>query len=310
MSKVDVLPEVKEIVGALLFAAKNPVSPAQIRKVLKQVGEDRGGAYADFGTLKESEITAAVEGLGEELAQRGLGLSIAQVAGGYRLENDVRCGPWIRQLLERGKPQRLSRPALETLAIIAYRQPSVRSEIEAVRGVACDQVLRNLMELQLVRIVGRSELPGRPMLFGTTQKFLEYFGIRHLDDLPGVSELARMNQEDKKTGATAKKKNEEGPEAVQGELLPREDGDSGASALEEPEEDVFDDESDFDDPADAEGKIVDEETAEDEDDEDFDDEDEEDEDFDDEDEDEEEEDFEDDDEDDDDEDEDDEDDIP
>ena len=218
MSKIEVLPEVKEILGAMLFASKIPVSSGQMRKVLKQVGEDRGGAYADFATLKEAEIKKVVEDLARELEQRGIGLTIAEVAGGYRLENNVRCGVWIRQLLERGKPQRLSRPALETLAIVAYRQPCVRSEHEAVRGVACDQVLRKLMELQLVRIVGRSDLPGRPMLFGSTQKFLEYFGIRHLDDLPGVSELTRMNEAGKKS-KQARQQDEDDQTPVQGELL-------------------------------------------------------------------------------------------
>jgi len=218
MSEVEVLPEVKEILGAMLFASKIPVSPGQMRKVLKQVGEDRGGAYADFATLKESEIKKVMEDFKRELEQRGIGITITEVAGGYRFENIVRCGPWIRQLLERGKPQRLSRPALETLAIVAYRQPCVRSEIEAVRGVACDQVLRKLMELQLVKIVGRSDLPGRPMLFGSTHKFLEYFGIRHLDDLPGVSELARMTEEGNKAKGASRKDAEEHT-AVQGELL-------------------------------------------------------------------------------------------
>jgi segregation and condensation protein B len=92
---------------------------------------------------------------------------------------------------------------LETLAIIAYRQPCVRSEIEAVRGVAVDQILRNLLELQLVRIVGRSELPGRPMLYGTTQKFLEYFGINDLNDLPGVEELKGLEGSKAEKGTQA-----------------------------------------------------------------------------------------------------------
>jgi len=192
MSKVDVLPEVKQIIGAMLFAAKHPVSAAQMRRVFQQVAENHGGATSDFAQLKEKDIKAAVEELSAELERSKVGMAISEVAKGYRLENEVSCGKWVRELLDRGKPQRLSRPALETLAIIAYRQPCVRSEIEAVRGVAVDQILRNLMEMQLVRIVGRREMPGRPMLFGTTQKFLEYFGINTLNDLPGVEELRRI----------------------------------------------------------------------------------------------------------------------
>jgi segregation and condensation protein B len=183
--------------------------------VLKQVGEQRGGAYADFAQLKESEIRGQIEAISQTLKDGALGLSLNEVAGGYRLENDVRCGPWVRELLEKGKPQRLSKPALETLAIIAYRQPCVRSEIEAVRGVAVDQILRNLMELQLVRIVGRSELPGRPMLFGTTQKFLEYFGIRSLDELPGVEELSRSARDAQKRREADEGEQEESQEALE-----------------------------------------------------------------------------------------------
>ena len=98
-------------------------------------------------------------------------------------------------MLQKGRGARLSLPALETLAIVAYRQPCVRSEIEAVRGVAVDAILKNLLEMQLVRVIGRSELPGRPWMFGTTQKFMEHFGLKSLDDLPGTDELRRMEAE-------------------------------------------------------------------------------------------------------------------
>ena len=98
-------------------------------------------------------------------------------------------------MLQKGRGARLSLPALETLAIVAYRQPCVRSEIEAVRGVAVDAILKNLLEMQLVRVVGRSEMPGRPWMFGTTQKFMEHFGLKSLDDLPGTDELRRLEAE-------------------------------------------------------------------------------------------------------------------
>ncbi len=189
----DVLPELREIIGAMLFAAREPISVAHIRAVLQRTAEVYGGSTRDFALAGEPEIAAAIESLIVELNEGRFGVRIVEVAGGFRMENLPRSGPWVRQLLEKGRPNRLSQPALETLAIIAYRQPIVRTEIEAVRGVAVDQILRNLLDLQLIRIVGRSDLPGRPWLFGTTQKFLERFGLRSLEDLPGIEELRRIN---------------------------------------------------------------------------------------------------------------------
>lgn len=200
MSEVQVLPELKQIVGALLFGAKQPISAAEMRRVLQQVAEIHGGSTRDYAKVSEKDIAAAVEQLKADLAEKKAGLHVAEVAGGFRLENDVACGVWLRHLLERGRPQRLSRPALETLAIIAYRQPVMRSEIEAVRGVVVDQIIRNLLEMGLIRIAGRSELPGRPWLFGTTQKFLEHFGLKGITDLPGVEELRRMEDEQMRKG--------------------------------------------------------------------------------------------------------------
>ncbi|HNR93279.1 MAG TPA: SMC-Scp complex subunit ScpB [Kiritimatiellia bacterium] len=191
MERIDVLPELKQIAGAILFAAKQPVTATRIREVLAQVAEEQGGPYRDFASLKDADVEAAIRQIGEDLEKARLGIVLGDLAHGFRFENDVACGVWVRRFLEKGKPSRLSRPALETLAIIAYRQPCTRAEIEAVRGVAVDTILRNLMELQLVRITGRSELPGRPMMYGTTQTFLEYFGIKNLNDLPGITELRR-----------------------------------------------------------------------------------------------------------------------
>lgn len=195
MSETEVLPELKQIIGALLFAAKGTVSAADIRRCLKQVAEDRGGVYRDFAELTEKDVVAALESFRRELEGARLGVNIADVANGFRMENDAACGPWLREFLHKGRASRLSRPALETLAVIAYRQPCSRAEIEAVRGVAVDQILRNLIDLQLIKIVGRSELPGRPWLFGTTQKFLEYFGLNNVKELPGVEELRRIEEE-------------------------------------------------------------------------------------------------------------------
>jgi len=190
MSDIEVLPELKEIIGSLLFAAKKPVTAKEIRKTLVEAGKNYGGLYEQFASVKENDILTVIEELKVELLHGSTGLSIADVAGGFRLQNELNCGPWVRT------------PALETLAIVAYRQPVLRSEIESVRGVAVDHVLRNLVELQLVKVVARSELPGRPWLFGTTQRFLEHFGLKCLEDMPGMDELKRMELDEDKPEQT------------------------------------------------------------------------------------------------------------
>jgi segregation and condensation protein B len=195
MSDQDVLPELKQIIGAMLFASKTPITVGDIRRCLEQVAESAGGPARDFGAVTPEDIRTALEALTETLQNQKAGFHVVEVAHGFRLENDANCGLWLRHLLQKGRPNRLSKPALETLAIIAYRQPCTRAEIEAVRGVAVDQILRNLMDMQLIRITGRSELPGRPWMFGTAQKFLEYFGLRDVKELPGVEELRRMEEE-------------------------------------------------------------------------------------------------------------------
>jgi segregation and condensation protein B len=201
MSDTGAIPELKEIIGAIVFAAKDPLTVAQILAVLRRTAERHGGLTRDFAAATEADVQAAVSELKSEYLQRKLGVQVVEVAQGLRLENIGGCGPWVREFLDKGRPQRLSQPALETLAIIAYRQPVVRAEIEAVRGVAVDQILRNLLDLQLIRIAGRSDQPGRPWMFGTTQKFLEHFGLRSLADLPGVDELRRIDAERTPKGA-------------------------------------------------------------------------------------------------------------
>lgn len=195
MSDIEVLPELKEIIGSLLFAAKKPVTAKEIRKALIGAGESYGGPYEQFASVKEPEILEAIEELTRDFEQSSSGLSVAEVAHGFRLQNKTNCGPWVRTLLDKDRATKLSKPALETLAIVAYRQPVLRSEIESVRGVSVDSILRNLVEMQLVKVVGRSDLPGRPWMFGTTQRFLEHFGLKSLDDMPGMEELKRMEPE-------------------------------------------------------------------------------------------------------------------
>ena len=188
------LPEIKQIVGSLLFSSHVPLSVKQIRNVFRRAAEEDedGVGPASFAGIGEEDVQEALDELRDDLAARRTGITIAEVSTGLRLQNDKSCGPWIRQLLEKGRVSRLSKPALETLAIIAYRQPCTRADVEAIRGVAVDGMVRNLLEMQLVKVVGRSELPGRPWLFGTTQLFMEHFGLKDIDDLPGIQELKRQ----------------------------------------------------------------------------------------------------------------------
>ncbi len=194
MTDVNLVPELNQVLGAMLFGARQPVSVAEMRRVLLEVAETHAEAGAAFAKVGEVDIVAVLEQLKADLAERHIGLRLVEVAGGFRFQTDAGCGPWLRHLLDIGKPTRLTRPTLETLAIIAYRQPVTRAEIESVRGVAVDTIVRNLMELQLIRIVGRSPLPGRPLLLGTTQFFLEHFGLKDVKELPGIEQLCRKEE--------------------------------------------------------------------------------------------------------------------
>ena len=183
----------KSIIEALLFASHKPLSPQEIRAVLAADTEDKSGATAaPLKRVKEAEIAGAIEQLKVDYIQSDRSFTIAEVAGGFQLVSRAEYAPWLKKLLDVDRPTRLSPSALETLAIIAYRQPITRVEMESVRGVNVDGVLRTLLERGLVKITGRSELPGRPLHYGTTQVFLEHFGLRDLNDLPAIEELRRI----------------------------------------------------------------------------------------------------------------------
>ena len=134
-------------------------------------------------------MAAALEQLKIEYIEQNRAFQLVEKAEGWQLVSDPAYAPWVRQLFPAAKPARLTPPSLETLAIIAYRQPITRADVEAVRGVAVDGVLQSLMERGLVKIAGRAEVPGRPLLYETTQFFLEHFGLRDLDELPNAEEL-------------------------------------------------------------------------------------------------------------------------
>ena len=195
MVKGDRIPELKEILGAMVFASTRPLTLKEMRKCLTDVAEEHGKEYAVFAEAGPKDIKGALEELQLELEKARVGFVLAEVAGGYRILSDASCGRWLKSLLDRGKPERLSHPALETLAIIAYRQPVTRSEIEVVRGVSVDHMIRTLMEMQLIRISGRSELPGRPFLYNTTHLFLEHFGLKSLNELSDLEPMLAARRE-------------------------------------------------------------------------------------------------------------------
>lgn len=181
MSDVQSLPELKQILGALIFGANRPLSLKEIRACIVEVSET-DPEVAVFADVQPKHLTDALEELQRDLARMHAGFSIHEVAGGFRLQSNAVCGRWLKHLLKT-KPQRLSQPALETMAIIAYRQPISKADIESIRGVSVVHIIKGLMEMQLVRISGRSELPGRPFLYGTTHLFLEHFGLKDLKEL-------------------------------------------------------------------------------------------------------------------------------
>ena len=182
------------VIEALLFSAQKPLSIQEIAAAIKGTeGDLASGAPNEYARVKNAEVGAALEELKLEYIQQNRAFQLIEKAEGWQLATDPNFAKWVRQLFPAPKPARLSAPALETLAIIAYRQPITRADVEAVRGVNIDGVLQTLMERGLVKIAGRAEIPGRPLLYETTQFFLDHFGLRNLDELPNAEELRRRS---------------------------------------------------------------------------------------------------------------------
>jgi segregation and condensation protein B len=177
------------VIEALLFSAQKALPVREIVATIKAAGGDDELLPNDFAKVREGDVAAALEELKVEYISNERGFQLAEKAEGWQLVTDPKYAPWVQQLFPAPKPARLSSPALETLAIIAYRQPITRADVEAVRGVTIDGVLQTLMERGLVKISGRAEIPGRPLLYETTQLFLDHFGLRTVDELPNVQEL-------------------------------------------------------------------------------------------------------------------------
>ena len=172
--------ELKAILEAVLFVSPEPVPVARLMSIL--------------GTVSKAEVVQALGVLAHDLDREGRGIQLVQVAGGYRLVTKQEYGPWLKRIDKAKTAQKLSRSALESLAIIAYKQPLVRAEIEEIRGVETSGVLRTLCERKLVRIVGRKDVPGRPIMYGTTKFFLEHFGLQDLSQLPPLREFKELGE--------------------------------------------------------------------------------------------------------------------
>jgi segregation and condensation protein B len=187
--------ELKFILESLLFSAQKPLSLKELRDVFANAAE-LDGADATVKSLKktkESDLMVALEQLAQEHEEAKRSYRLVCVAGAWQFVTLGEFSPWLRALVGvKARPPRLSQPALETLAIIAYRQPITRAEVEQIRGVNVDGTMQTIMERGLVEQVGRAEVVGRPPTYGTTALFLEYFGLSGLDGLPAADELRRI----------------------------------------------------------------------------------------------------------------------
>jgi len=177
------LDKVKSIIEALLFVSKRPLRIREIKQVLDEEVQ-----------LRESELLALIEELKIDYIQQQKCFRIMEVAAGFQLRTQPEYAQYIMRLFKHDQNERLSQPALETLAIVAYRQPITRADIEKIRGVDVGGIVRMLYDRSLVRILGRKEVPGRPLIYGTTQLFLEHFGLRNLDELPKAAELRQQTE--------------------------------------------------------------------------------------------------------------------
>ena len=212
--KIPLPGSLQEIIGSLLFASETPLTAADLRAAVKAV-EPEEGENAEvmdvYRTCTSREVDEALKGLGKALEVAGCGFSLVCAGGAWRLQTTPSCGRYVRAMLKLDRPNRLGRASLETLAIIAYRQPVTKSEVEEIRGVDVSANIKTLLDLQLIRLVGKSELPGHPFLYGTTPVFLEHFGLESLQQLNELDPtLQRSNPRLK--AATYKKRDNSEPE--------------------------------------------------------------------------------------------------
>ena len=174
--------EIKPIIEALLFVSGDSITLDRLTEVISGVDKTR---------IKEQMLS-----LQKEYAQSDRGIQIVEIGDGYQMTTRVEMAPWLREFEKIKTASRLSKPSLETLAIIAYKQPLTRSEVEAIRGVDAAGVIKTLLERRMVKIIGRKEVPGRPLMYGTTREFLKYFGLARLSELPTLKEFAPLSEAD------------------------------------------------------------------------------------------------------------------
>ena len=172
--------DIKNIIESLLFVADEPLTIDRLKKIIPDA--------------QPQELRGALEELAADYEARQGGFYLNHVAGGYQIRTRPEYKEWVKRML-RPKPQRLSKAALETLAIIAYKQPVIRADVEHIRGVDCGGVLRVLLERQFIRVLGRKEIPGRPLIYATTKRFLEVFDLKNLKDLPTPKEIEEFGRE-------------------------------------------------------------------------------------------------------------------
>jgi len=172
--------ELKAILESLLFVSAEPIPLERLMVAL--------------GTVSKSELRHALQSLREDFDREGRGLQMVELAGGYQIVTRAEHAPWIKRLAKAKASPKLSRSAMESLAIIAYKQPIVRAEIEQIRGVEVSGVLRTLLERKLIRMVGRKDVPGRPIMYGSTKLFLQQFGLSDLSQLPPLREFKELGE--------------------------------------------------------------------------------------------------------------------
>lgn len=170
--------QIRGIIESLLFVSERPVELDQIKKVLQ--------------TVSPSTIKSVLVKMKADYEGENRGMVIMEIAGGYQMLSNARYVQYIRDFYKTKHREKLSKPSLESLAIIAYKQPVTRADIELVRGVNSDGVVTHLLDKELIKIIGRKDVPGKPYLYGTTKQFLEYFGLRSLEDMPRLEEFEAM----------------------------------------------------------------------------------------------------------------------
>lgn len=182
---------IRHIVEALLFATDEPLS---VKQMLEIFGEFEASELPQK-RVNEQALLTAIEQLNKEYEAAGSAMHIVKVAGGYQFATRPEFAPWLGKMMREKSRRKLSPSALESLAVIAYKQPVTKPEIEAIRGVNADYVIRTLMERNLITIVGRATTPGRPLLYGTTKDFLKHFGLNDLSELPRPREIDELMAE-------------------------------------------------------------------------------------------------------------------